>query len=157
MDLKPAIKAEANKLGFTLAGFTHPGSPSSYPIFSDWIERGNHAGMHYLASHRSLEYRKNPDALFPGCRSVLVLGLPYINPLLAEQTGSTPLSGRIAAYAWGRDYHHLFPSKLNKLAMRISELAERPVKAKGLQIPAQSWSVILLNGLVWDGSAEIPC
>ena len=131
MDLKPIIKDEAYKLGFTLAGFTHPGPPSSYPVFSDWIGRGNHAGMHYLASHRSLECRKNPAALLPGCRSILVLGLPYSNPLLEIQNYLPSFSGRIAAYAWGRDYHNLIPTRLEKLAMRISELTKMPVNAKG--------------------------
>lgn len=153
MDLKPVIKDEAYKLGFTLAGFTHPGPPSSYPVFSDWIGRGNHAGMHYLASHRSLECRKNPAALLPGCRSILVLGLPYSNPLLEIQNYLPSFSGRIAAYAWGRDYHNLIPTRLEKLAMRISELTKMPVNAKGFTdtSPILEHDLAQRAGLGWIG------
>ena len=51
--LKNEILAEAKRLGFLLAGMTHPGPPVSYATYKQWLEAGNHADMAYLAAERA--------------------------------------------------------------------------------------------------------
>ena len=120
--LTQALKAEARRLGFALVGVTTPEPPPHYPAFLNWLAAGRQGEMAYLAAERSLERRADPRRILPECRSVLVLGLRYPNP--APET--PPGHGRIAAYAWGPDYHDLLPPRLQALAaLKQSVLAWR--------------------------------
>src|SRR5688572_24962596 len=44
-------------------------------LFADWIERGHHATMSYLAKNAPL--RAHPSERYPWARSVVVLLVPY--------------------------------------------------------------------------------
>ena len=77
--------------------------------------------MAYLATDRARRHRADPHQVFSEVRSIIVLGIPYASP----QSISTPedgrLHGRVAAYAWGDDYHHILTSRLNALSGYTSE------------------------------------
>jgi epoxyqueuosine reductase len=64
--------------------------------------------MGYLADPR----RMDPRRLLPGCRSILVLALRYPDP---RTIPASPGRGRLAAYAWGEDYHRVLPAQLARL------------------------------------------
>jgi epoxyqueuosine reductase len=127
--LKRSIKEEARRLGFVLAGVTSPEPPPHLSVFEDWLEQGRHAAMDYLADERSRERRRNPNLILPGCRSILVLAIPYSNP--SNPHDSPPengeVRGKVAAYAWGADYHLVLPERLKALVKFIEEQAGRPV------------------------------
>jgi len=128
--LKEKIKEEARRLGFTLAGVTSPDPPPHMSVFEDWLKQGRNAAMDYLDGARSLSRRADPRTILPECRSILVLATPYSNPSLAPelQADGEAMKGRIAAYAWGADYHLVLPSRLQDLAAFIEIQAGRPVK-----------------------------
>jgi len=111
------LKAEAYSLGFTLAGIT-----SADPLLEDaerygaWIREGRHGQMSYL--ERDFERRADPGRLLEGARSVLCLGIPHARPSREEPP---PGHGRVAAYAWGRDYHNVLRKKLKKLVRIMSQ------------------------------------
>jgi epoxyqueuosine reductase len=72
--------------------------------------------MDYLA--RKPELRSRPGELLPGARSALCLATPYSPPskeLVPEG------HGRVASYAWGRDYHNVLRKKLKKLVRIFTE------------------------------------
>lgn len=85
--------------------------------------------MNYLAHERARTRRADPRTILPECTSILVLAAPYPNPKSAETTlGSDPgPHGRVAAYAWGDDYHNVFPSKLSELVAFIEQQVGHPV------------------------------
>jgi epoxyqueuosine reductase len=72
--------------------------------------------MAYLASERARERRKDPGLIQPGARSVLVLGMRYFAPTSLPEAPADQPRGRVAAYAWGDDYHEIIPPRLEALA-----------------------------------------
>lgn len=75
-----------------------------------WQERGLAAGMTYML--RPPELLASPAAVVPGARSVITVALFY------DRTPVDPLPaghGRVARYAWGRDYHKVLRKRLEAL------------------------------------------
>ncbi len=88
-------------------GFEAHVAPAELPearrrAFLAWLERGMHAGMTYMA--RNPEARLHPQRRFPWFKSALVLSLPYGYAPPPRPAGGLR-RGRVARYAWVRDYH----------------------------------------------------
>jgi epoxyqueuosine reductase len=133
MTLTHAVKEAAHRLGFDLVGITTPDPPPHFSFFEAWLRAGRHAEMDYLASERSRARRADPRVILPECRSILVLGVRYWDPRHSEAFAveSGELHGRVAAYAWGDDYHDVLPGRLEALAGAIEELVGAPVPHRG--------------------------
>ncbi len=127
MDLSQAIKAEASRLGFALTGITPPDPPPHTSVYERWLKLGRHAQMDYLTEERARARRANPRLILPGCKSILVLAARYPDPASAEAFGRLNPAGRIAAYAWGTDYHLLLPERLEALVAFIETQINGPV------------------------------
>jgi epoxyqueuosine reductase len=127
--LKKSIKEEARRLGFILAGVTTPEPPPHLSAFEDWLMQGRHAAMDYLAQDRSRARRADPRLILPECKSILVLAIPYSNPSLTPTPPpeGEDVTGKVAAYAWGADYHLILPDRLQSLVAFIERQAGRPV------------------------------
>jgi epoxyqueuosine reductase len=69
--------------------------------------------MHYLETKRATERRGDPKRILPECKSILVLGIPYDNPVAHRQPQTN--EGRISAYAWGKDYHEELGPRLKAI------------------------------------------
>jgi epoxyqueuosine reductase len=66
------------------------------------------------------ERRADPRKVLPGCESIISVGVNY----WTDQTPNEgPGYGRIARYAWGKDYHRLFEKRLKHFERSISDLA----------------------------------
>jgi epoxyqueuosine reductase len=128
-DLKQAIKQQAYKMGFSLLGITSCEALPHADVFETWIGQGRHGEMTYLDTPRSRAYRAHPDRLLTECRSVLVLGMRYTAPPPTSKNTRNDLRprGRIAAYAWGEDYHETLPRRLRSLVDFIEEHVGHPV------------------------------
>jgi epoxyqueuosine reductase len=116
-----AIKEKAYELGFSLVGITNCEPLPHEEVFTNWLQQGKHGQMAYLETPHSRQSRANPGRLLEGCQSVVVLGTRYPRPNSAEeytQNKKRPL-GRLAAYAWGEDYHAFLPSRLKDLVSFI--------------------------------------
>jgi epoxyqueuosine reductase len=113
------IKAEALRLGFSACGFAHADAvtPSTSDAFMRWLERGNNAGMEYMANY--LERRLDPRLLMEGTQTVISVALNYYptHQLSPEQY-------QFAWYAYGKDYHDVMKSKLKQLEAFIISLEE---------------------------------
>jgi len=123
MSLTTTIKDKAHLLGFPLVGVTTPEPPPHWPAYVHWLSMGRHGSMFYLADRR----RADPRLVLPGCRSILVLGVRYPNPVSSPQNKTPRPAGRIAAYAWGQDYHLVLPERLKALSSFIETQAGCPV------------------------------
>jgi epoxyqueuosine reductase len=125
LNLKNAIEEQAHQMGFSLVGITTCEALPHGNVFETWLGQGHQGEMTYLDTPRSRECRAHPDRLLPECRSVLVLGIRYPMPPPRKANTSNELSpyGKIAAYAWGEDYHDTLPKRLRSLV----EFIERQV------------------------------
>ena len=118
------IKARAAELGFNLTGIA-PAAPSPrLDAYFHWLESGMHGDMGYLAREDRLARRRNLNVILPGVQSIIMVGLDY--HALQLPAGGTaalndPSRGRIAAYAWGSDYHDIMADKLEQLAAWLHE------------------------------------
>ncbi len=134
-DLKESIKAKSKQLGFVLTGVTTPNPPPHLPAFENWLARGHHADMNYLASDRARAGRADPRLLLPECQSILVLGVPYNRPAPLGASRHSPhfrrkwgeTEGGVASYALGEDYHLVLPPRLQNLVLFIEAQVGHPV------------------------------
>jgi epoxyqueuosine reductase len=122
-NLQEAIKEKARQLGFFLAGVTTPEPPPHYSTFENWLARGHHGTMDYLANDRSQVHRADPREILPECKSILVLATPYSSH--SEQGQG---EGSIASYALGNDYHDILPARMKELVQFIEEQVGSPIK-----------------------------
>ena len=129
MSLTDNIKAEAEALGFFLYGVTHPGQPPHLQQYKNWLEAGRHGQMAYLSRPDSVAKRADPSLILKECQSILSLGVLYSSPLYQPDTHQAgEIRGRVAAYAWGEDYHAVLPPRLERLAEKIAAILGRPIQ-----------------------------
>ncbi|MCL6525664.1 MAG: tRNA epoxyqueuosine(34) reductase QueG [Thermaceae bacterium] len=140
-----ALRQEAQQRGF-LAEWAPLGLPEeAQRRYRAWLEAGNHASMDYLLPSTRLE----PAQRFAWARSVLVLAAPQAYPDPGPPEGGVRL-GRVARYAWVRDYHVLLEPYLRELEDCAAKLG---VQAKGYVDtgPFSERSYAVLSGLGWVG------
>src|ERR1700761_7692278 len=125
--LKDALTREARALGFDCMGITDPDAiAGAGRYFREFIEAGAHADMDWLAAKSGR--RTDPRVLWPGVRSVIMLGVNYgpdENPLaiLAQRS-----RGAISVYAQGDDYHDVIKKRLKALARWLVATSGEEVK-----------------------------
>lgn len=120
MQVEEWIKAEAHGLGFPYVGITTLEPPPHLSTYQAWVAEGRHAGMAYLSTSAGLEKRADPRRVFPSAKSLISLVMPYAPAVEIPHPQDLPY-GRMAAYAWGSDYHEIIPARLATLARRISD------------------------------------
>ncbi|MFP4114620.1 MAG: tRNA epoxyqueuosine(34) reductase QueG [Spirochaetota bacterium] len=84
--------------------------------YGAWIGAGHHGEMDYLERHADLKYA--PERVLAGCRSVLVVGCNYYQ---RPRRDREPGTGRVARYAWGRDYHNALGKRLKRVVRVLRE------------------------------------
>lgn len=155
--LEQAVRDKALSLGFTLAGVTTPAAPPHLSTFQEWLAAGRQGQMAYLATERARACRADPLLILPACKCILVLGTPYCAPgapdpgpldsrarvtAPGDPAGAYPdpqpdprrpvhaeatLYGRMAAYAWGADYHDVLPRRMEELVHFIEAQVGRKI------------------------------
>ena len=91
-----------------------------------WQEAGMAADMGYM--HRPVELLSNPKKLQKSARSVVSLGVSYYP---GDHPVDTEGGGRVARYAWGRDYHEVIKGRLFRLREELEEELGVRIKARG--------------------------
>lgn len=89
--------------------------------YEAWIAAGHHGSMGYLA--RRAEAKYDPSRVLGGCRSIVIVGMNYFQreaPASESRNpdGGHPL-GRVARYAWGRDYHNALGKRLRSAVREL--------------------------------------
>ncbi len=133
MDITRSIKEKAHRLGFSLVGVTGPDPLPHADVFEAWLEQGHHGEMAYLNTDRSRQTRPHPGALLAGCKSIVVLATRYPAPAPIQpgEVREHELRGKIAAYAWGEDYHQVLPEKMQTLVQFIEDQAGHVIPNRG--------------------------
>ena len=113
------LKALLQEEGLSLAAVAEAVDlPRKERAFREFLSRGYAGSMSYLHDHLPLRYR--PGKLVPGARSILFVALNYYRSLPERpRSGSGTASGRVARYAWGRDYHKVIGNRLRRVSRRL--------------------------------------
>lgn len=146
-ELTCALKAEAARLGFSLAGACPTVTPTGIHRFHEWLAAGYAGEMEYLARRRTAY--EHPRHVLDGARSLLLLAMNYrtVEPALAG-----PGQGRVSRYAWGDDYHDLIHERLRRLADFLRSQSPR-ASVRGVvdTAPLLEREFAQLAGLGWIG------
>lgn len=110
------LKAHAFDLGFNLVGLARAAPSPFLNAYVRWIERGMHGEMGYMARPDRVARRRDLNAILPGVKSLIVVGLDFGGLDVPPDALTDPARGRIAAYAWGVDYHDVMTPRLEALA-----------------------------------------
>lgn len=100
--------------------FTPAGPTPRAEALDAWLAAGSHADMAWMAT--TADVRRDPRLRLPGARTAMVLAIDHAHVAPPDPGGRT---GRVARYAWGRDYHNLVGKRLDKLkkALRAEGVA----------------------------------
>ncbi len=118
-DPRDWIRAQAREAGFDAVGFVRPAKlEAADPAMDQWLQEGRHGSMKYLEDYRQRRQRFYRE--FPALRSVIVLGTNYFS---SQESARPPegLSGKVARYARGQDYHRLIRERHELLIARMAE------------------------------------
>ncbi len=140
------IKSLAAEQGFTYCGIARAQQlEEDARRLEAWLHKGMQGSMQYMENY--FELRIDPRKLVPGTVSVITLLLNHFPA--EEQSEAAP---RIAAYAWGEDYHFVVRDKLNALLQGIQEKIGQ-VQGRGFvdsgPVLERTWAV--KSGLGWVG------
>jgi epoxyqueuosine reductase len=149
-DLKNALTHEARALGFDCIGVTDPDAiADAGKHFREFLEIGAHGEMDWLAVHP--ERRTDPRVLWPGVRSIIMLGVNYgpdENPLEILKLRAC---GAISAYAQGDDYHDIIKKRLKTLARWLVAATGEDVKVFVDTAAVMEKPLAQAAGLGWQG------
>jgi epoxyqueuosine reductase len=109
------LESICGELGLSVVALTQLTPLSgSVKALNAWQEAGFSGAMGYM--QRSAEMLCEPQKLLPEGRSAAVFSIRYSQ----TECGPTPKGfGRVARYAWGKDYHHVLKSRLEQVVAAV--------------------------------------
>ena len=143
-----ALRERAAALGFDLVGFASAAPfDTERELLLESLAHRRLEGMGWINEER-IRLSCSPDELLPGARTIIVLGSTYapVAPVASSAptaphepnatllTDAIPLApalrGRVARYAWGRDYHDVIPPRLRALTAAIPAIVGAEVHSR---------------------------
>ncbi|MBW8313097.1 MAG: tRNA epoxyqueuosine(34) reductase QueG [Rhizobium sp.] len=150
--LARAIRAWGAELGFQQVGIAGVELGEDEAHLRDWLARGQHGAMDYMARHGYK--RSRPAELVPGTLRVLSVRMDYGtgDDAAAWATLERGEDAYVARYALGRDYHKVLRNRLQKLADRIAgEIGPFGYRAFVDSAPVLERALARDAGLGWIG------
>jgi epoxyqueuosine reductase len=138
--------------GLAVAGVARPETfEAERAYISDHISRGHTQGMDWFTPQRAAE-SSNPMTLHQDVRSILSVGVPFWSGE-ATPPDDGILRGRIARYAWGRDYHKTLRRRMLHLVELLNAALGREVEARTLADTARAFdrAIAARAGVGWFG------
>jgi epoxyqueuosine reductase len=122
-ELRAAIERSAKTLGLDAIGVSEIHLDDDERHLEQWLARGWHGQMHYMARHG--RRRSRPAQLLPGTLRVISARMNYRarEGRPAQEVLHEPDSAYVSRYALGRDYHKVMRAALKRLAGSVAELA----------------------------------
>jgi epoxyqueuosine reductase len=122
------IAAIAKELGFHRAAIMPVEAPRRHELYQSWLAAGHAGEMAYLSEADHVGTRGDLRKLLESASSLIVVALAYdrVDPVVPAGC----LTGRIARYARGEDYHLVMRDKLVLLAERLAAELGRPVASR---------------------------
>ena len=110
----------ARELGFHGVGFTNTDLHQYEPKLKEWLARGFHGTMDYMAAHGNK--RSRPEELLPGTVTIISVYMNYLPPATnIVKTIQNRMKAYISRYAVGGDYHKYIRKRLQLLADNINQ------------------------------------
>jgi epoxyqueuosine reductase len=148
-NLSSSIKRWGQELGFQAVGVADADLSAAEPRLIEWLGRGWHGEMEYMARHGAL--RARPAELKPGTLRVITCRMDYLNDE-AQGIAVEPEKAVIARYARGRDYHKVLRERLQKLCDRITrEIGEFGYRVFSDSAPVMEVELAARAGIGWRG------
>jgi len=130
------VRAAARSLGFDAVGIAR----ADVPLGVDWarynafVDAGMHGEMGFLAQNRDARARLDTSAILEGAKSVICVARRYGPPATTESAPESGITGMIARYARGQDYHKFLRKRIRRLAVMVRALGSpsAPVRARPL-------------------------
>ncbi len=139
----------AQAQGFQHVRFAGMENTPHYSEFKNWLGKGHHGTMAYLA--KGQDVRENPRLRLADAKTAMVLAMEYDHHRPPDPGG---LTGKVAAYAWGRDYHNLTGKRLRKLRRTLrSEGIENWGGVDTAPILERAWAT--QSGLGFNGKNNV--
>jgi epoxyqueuosine reductase len=147
--LAQRIKHWGRELGFQAVGIASADLAAAEPRLLDWLGKGWHGEMQYMARHGAL--RARPAQLKPGTLRVISCRMDYLQDI-PQGIDLDWDTAYIARYARGRDYHKVLCARLQALCGRI----EHEIGRFGYRVFTDSAPVLEVElaaqaGLGWRG------
>ena len=143
------IKQWGGELGFQAVGVADADLSAAEPRLLDWLGKGWHGGMEYMARHGAL--RARPAELVPGTVRVITCRMDYLSGSATEipEDGNRAV---VARYARGRDYHKVLRDRLQRLCDRIEqEIGPFGYRVFSDSAPVMEVELAARAGLGWRG------
>lgn len=145
------IREWSRELGFQGLGITDTHLEAQGAYLEDWLAKGYHGDMDWMARHGNKRYR--PENLIPGTRRIISVRMDY---LPAPDSPAVVLKNRekayVSRYTLGRDYHKLLRKRLSQLAARIDGLLSgHDYRAFVDSAPVLERAIAQKAGLGWIG------
>ena len=145
MDIKAVVKDYARELGFDLVRVTDAAEfAQDRDIALARIKDGLMEGLPWYTVGRVMR-GASPEELLPGARSIICLGINYYpeepgaeleeleelaGPEVEARRVGTGLTGKIARYARGRDYHRVMKGRMRDYAAGLAARLGTDVAAR---------------------------
>jgi len=150
------LEAQARRLGFVAFGIAPAGeNPIVVGRLKAWLSAGMHGTMDWMANRA--RQRRSPQELWPGARSVIVLGMGYAPGSDPLALAAHPELGWISAYARGADYHDTVKKALKALARwLVAESGKRGIGEADVKVfvdtaPVMEKPLGQAGGIGWQG------
>jgi len=144
------VKGLSKAAGFHLVGVTSAEDfPETEEVIAERVRAGLLDGLPWYNEARARRGCR-PKELLPGARSIISLGLSYaVAPPGHPADGL--LRGRIARYAWGRDYHKVIERRVKAFTKQLAELGAMESRFYVDYGPMPDRAVAQRAGLGWFG------
>ena len=120
-------KFAVEEAGFDLVGISAASLPDFHAqALEKWIAEGYAGTMDYMV--RDGVRRADPKTILPSAKSVISLAVNYYHP--EDPKPQNEPSGKVAQYAYGRDYHKVIEKKLKQFSKYIREIAGESAEVK---------------------------
>ncbi|HEY4069819.1 MAG TPA: tRNA epoxyqueuosine(34) reductase QueG [Burkholderiaceae bacterium] len=120
------LREQAAALGFSQIGVAGVDLSDAEPGLLDWLDKGFHGAMGYMAAH-GLK-RARPAELVPGTVRVITARMDYLPRDTPEGWQAIewvrlaePAHAALSLYARGRDYHKVLRARLQRLADGLAD------------------------------------
>ena len=148
-NLSSSIKQWGREIGFQAVGIADADLSAAEPRLLEWLGRGWHGEMEYMARHGTL--RARPAELKPGTLRVISCRMDYLNDV-AQGISVDGEKANIARYARGRDYHKVLRDRLQKLCDRIAaEIGDFGYRVFTDSAPVMEVELAARAGIGWRG------
>ncbi len=153
--LKALVDGCARECGFDLVRLTTAEDfEADREAALERIREGRMDGLPWFTEHR-VNRGTSPQELLPGARSVICLGLSYLEDGEQATGDDGAMLGRVARYAWVRDYHRVIKRRMRDLVRKLEERLGSEISAKWYvdDGPMLDRAAAARSGLGWFGKS----